>query len=292
MYTTSNQSFAPGSKGSEHGGASLGRFMSPDPSVLDYADPTNPQSLNLYAYALNNPLTNSDPTGLECVWDDGSFDSATDPQTGSTTGCAAAGGTYFDPNTFAAGGGQDWSSAPNAELAGMVNSTLTAGESQGIENANGDTASVSTPGATVSVNGDTGDTSLSTQYLDVSDQIAPSALQFIQLTAIDSAHKMGCIAQAYGVGGPGTALYQGGQPVAGSKRFVTEGSSRGSSPISETLGSLPFKGRFPAPVGGPGTGTPLRWRSSPNLGRNIARWAPFIGAAMDAYATYQLANCY
>jgi uncharacterized protein RhaS with RHS repeats len=44
----------------------MGRFMSPDPSGLSYADPGNPQSLNLYAYVLNNPLTYIDPTGLTC----------------------------------------------------------------------------------------------------------------------------------------------------------------------------------------------------------------------------------
>lgn len=42
--------------------------MSPDPSGLSYADPTNAQSLNLYSYAQNNPLTNTDPTGLDCVY--------------------------------------------------------------------------------------------------------------------------------------------------------------------------------------------------------------------------------
>jgi hypothetical protein len=47
--------------------------MSPDPSGLVYADQSNPQSLNLYSYALNNPLTNADPTGLYCYYqpDDG-----------------------------------------------------------------------------------------------------------------------------------------------------------------------------------------------------------------------------
>ena len=40
----------------------MGRFMSPDP-LGGHLE--NPQSLNKYAYALNNPLTNTDPTGLD-----------------------------------------------------------------------------------------------------------------------------------------------------------------------------------------------------------------------------------
>jgi RHS repeat-associated protein len=42
-------------------GSSMGRFLSPDPLGGDL---TNPQSLNRYSYVLNNPLTNTDPTGL------------------------------------------------------------------------------------------------------------------------------------------------------------------------------------------------------------------------------------
>jgi RHS repeat-associated protein len=41
----------------------LGRFLSPDPAGLDAADPGNPQTWNMYAYAGNNPLTNVDPEG-------------------------------------------------------------------------------------------------------------------------------------------------------------------------------------------------------------------------------------
>jgi len=46
----------------------MGRFMSPDPSSLLAQRPENPQSWNLYTYALNNPLTNIDPNGLDCVY--------------------------------------------------------------------------------------------------------------------------------------------------------------------------------------------------------------------------------
>jgi RHS repeat-associated protein len=39
----------------------LGRFLSPDP--ID-GSPSNPQSLNRYAYAMNDPVNQSDPNGL------------------------------------------------------------------------------------------------------------------------------------------------------------------------------------------------------------------------------------
>jgi RHS repeat-associated protein len=70
--------------------SSMGRFMSPDPSGLAYADQTNPQSLNLYSYALNNPMVNADPSGLDCITvnDDGST------QTTNTGDCPGQ-----DPNS-------------------------------------------------------------------------------------------------------------------------------------------------------------------------------------------------
>ena len=54
--------------GARYYGSSMGRFSSPDPSGLVFADPTNPQSLNLCSYTQNNPLTNIHPTGLDCVY--------------------------------------------------------------------------------------------------------------------------------------------------------------------------------------------------------------------------------
>jgi RHS repeat-associated protein len=65
--------------GARYYASSMGRFMSPDPSQLYYADPTNPQSFNLYSYALNNPLKNTDPTGLYCDYGDGSAADNMDP---------------------------------------------------------------------------------------------------------------------------------------------------------------------------------------------------------------------
>jgi RHS repeat-associated protein len=47
--------------GARYDSSSMGRFLSPDPVGGSLA---NPQTLNKYAYVLNNPLTNTDPTGL------------------------------------------------------------------------------------------------------------------------------------------------------------------------------------------------------------------------------------
>jgi hypothetical protein len=51
----------------------MGRWLSPDWSAkaepVPYAKLDNPQSLNLYTYALNNPLTNVDRDGHEATWE-------------------------------------------------------------------------------------------------------------------------------------------------------------------------------------------------------------------------------
>jgi hypothetical protein len=52
----------------------MGRFMTPDwsaaPMGVPYADFGNPQSLNLYGYVKNNPLSLTDPDGHCCGLDD------------------------------------------------------------------------------------------------------------------------------------------------------------------------------------------------------------------------------
>jgi RHS repeat-associated protein len=47
---------------------SQGRWISPDPSGTAAVDPTSPQSWNRYAYVVNNPLSNIDPLGLDCIY--------------------------------------------------------------------------------------------------------------------------------------------------------------------------------------------------------------------------------
>ncbi len=91
-----------------------GHWLAPDPYGGSH-DFSNPQSFNRYAYVLNNPLSNVDPDGRECVWGDGSYDASDDPDTGSPEGCAAAGGNYVPPAIFEGVEGTnpgDWS--PNA----------------------------------------------------------------------------------------------------------------------------------------------------------------------------------
>jgi RHS repeat-associated protein len=54
--------------GARYYGSSLGRFMTPDPAGMMAVDIGSPQTLNRYAYVLNNPLSFIDPLGLDCVY--------------------------------------------------------------------------------------------------------------------------------------------------------------------------------------------------------------------------------
>jgi RHS repeat-associated protein len=85
--------------GGRYYGSSMGRFMSPDPSGLAYADLGNPQSLNLYAYVENNPLSNLDPTGLDCVYinnDTGAYEDFNKGDCDNSTEDRANTGRYVD----------------------------------------------------------------------------------------------------------------------------------------------------------------------------------------------------
>jgi RHS repeat-associated protein len=91
-----------------------GRWLSPDP-YLRSIDLTNPQSLNRYSYVLNNPLRFVDPSGLECVWDDGSYDAKNDPATGNVGKCQAQGGTWIE-----LGQQGNWRQSGDSQLSNIV----------------------------------------------------------------------------------------------------------------------------------------------------------------------------
>lgn len=93
--------------GARYYSSNFGRFTSPDPSGLAYADPTNPQSFNLYSYVRNNPLIYTDPSGLDCVYlndtatgvDASGIDHNSDPaECGSSSGGYWAPGYVPDPS--------------------------------------------------------------------------------------------------------------------------------------------------------------------------------------------------
>jgi RHS repeat-associated protein len=59
--------------GARYYSSSMGRWMSPDwakkPEAVPYSKLDNPQTLNLYGYVNNNPLSMADPDG-HCCWDE------------------------------------------------------------------------------------------------------------------------------------------------------------------------------------------------------------------------------
>jgi RHS repeat-associated protein len=87
-----------------------GRFLSPDP-YLGSMDITNPQSLNRYAYVLNNPLNLIDPLGLDCIVDgelDGSIDNSLE--------CDSAGGVWDDSTSDGQAVGTDVDGGPPPQI--------------------------------------------------------------------------------------------------------------------------------------------------------------------------------
>jgi RHS repeat-associated protein len=77
--------------------STMGRWMSPDwaskPEAVPYSTLDNPQSLNLYGYVLNNPLSHADADGHCCESDFNSFSD----HPGSFTGSSGGDGAIFAP---------------------------------------------------------------------------------------------------------------------------------------------------------------------------------------------------
>jgi RHS repeat-associated protein len=89
--------------GARYYGSSLGRFMTPDwnalPAPVPFSDLTNPQSLNLYAYVRNNPLSLMDPDGHDCVYANNSGNGVESVDHNSNAGeCKDNGGAWAEGN--------------------------------------------------------------------------------------------------------------------------------------------------------------------------------------------------
>src|SRR5271156_243645 len=91
--------------GARYYSSSMGRFLSPDPLGPWVADASDPQSWNMYAYARNNPLTNIDPTGYDCVYlnDAGTGIDKGGIDTNSNSGECGNNGGYWVDGTFTSG---------------------------------------------------------------------------------------------------------------------------------------------------------------------------------------------
>jgi RHS repeat-associated protein len=96
-----------------------GRWLSPDPYSGSY-DFANPQSLNRYSHALNNPLSYVDPTGLYCVWDDGTHDEEPEEGGDDYATCVQDGGTWMDTASVTVDGNHPDSPGITIENGGQI----------------------------------------------------------------------------------------------------------------------------------------------------------------------------
>jgi hypothetical protein len=252
----------------------MGRMMSPDPSELLYADPTNPQSLNLYSYVLNNPLKFIDPNGLECIWDDGSFDSADDKQTGSHAGCSAAGGTYADPHAFSQLNAGDWSGQADSNLAAVAQAL---GSSSSVENVNVDgSGSIDQNGFDLSSFGLT-----LHQYAPINWGKDPSlalatgvmSQGIPKLCAVGVSAKLGKLNGSASASGNGTGADVNGHR-AGTETAQNNGSGKTTVPIGGPNGTVPFN------VHDNGSG-PMRGMTSIDAGGTVK--TPFGKVGVNVY---------
>jgi RHS repeat-associated protein len=162
-----------------------GRFLSPDPSGLYFANPYNPQSLNLYSYARNNPLKNTDPTGLDCVYlnDDGTGVQSVD----HNSNFGECVGTDANGNPNGSNGGY-WVNG-NVNASGVTTNAATGQVSYGnaaVYSFQNGVLNTNEFGNSVTVNANVGqrDLSLSTDATDLRvpmDQIGPTPPRYPDL---------------------------------------------------------------------------------------------------------------
>jgi RHS repeat-associated protein len=114
--------------------SAMGRFMSPDDPFVGQHE-SDPQSWNLYAYARNNPLTNTDPDGHDCVNGSNASNGTVSYISTSNAADCGKGFTYVngtvDPNSFTYSNGQLGFNISNyADGSGIAASVTMASGSQ------------------------------------------------------------------------------------------------------------------------------------------------------------------
>jgi RHS repeat-associated protein len=208
--------------GARYYASSMGRWLSPDPTQLYYADPMNPQSFNLYSFVINNPLVNIDPDGMDCIHinvDSGAYEGTDRGDCDNSTEEKANSGQYVD---------------------GTVNTvTTTTGDANGVVTGYS------------GVNNDTGALISGSFASPLPPEIDPDDARIDALVqgvatdtkdftnlANDTAY---CVADNFGLTllTGGTAL--AGAPVAKSALGVGNGLGGNASPYTSGLGAAAFK---------------------------------------------------
>jgi RHS repeat-associated protein len=105
-----------------------------------------------------------------------------------------------------------------------------------------------------------------------------------------------CASDQFGIGELAElAAVAAGQPIAGTKPFVTPGSSRGTSLAGKAadaiFGAKKFSRSVPTIVGGPGTGRALAIAGTRSVARFAGRAVPIVGWVLLAYDGVNIGVC-
>jgi RHS repeat-associated protein len=265
-----------------------GRFSTVDPI---YAGLFEPQAWNRYAYALNAPLDVVDQTGLDAC-----------SNQGSTATWNEDSGTFQFPSTTCHGASSGDYSALNGLAAGR-------GSLFGVSEFEVDTLSFDIP--TIVMSGALPDVTVGVSLIGVlpPPPVAPGPTgpgrigpgpngplpakeppkRTLDRLLRCSSDQLG-VTDLFAVGA--VAL---GQPVAESKRFVTPGSSKGTSYAGKAadwvFGGARLPLRLPTIVGGPGTGRALAVAGTKSVARFAGRAVPIIGWGILAYDAVKITAC-
>jgi RHS repeat-associated protein len=126
----------------------VGTFISPDPTV---PRPFDPQSLNRFAYARNNPLRYIDPTGYEETGDEGSGSYGGNSSSDNGSGHDYGDDSGLNTGNKQAGSDEANTSAETGTSTGAGTSTGTGNSHDGNNNASGEDTGDTPPSAGVSL---------------------------------------------------------------------------------------------------------------------------------------------